>query len=502
MIDNRVKKTMVEMARLLNYIDELPQSVNGAILVSPYDVDGIQRTLRNFSYVFEDCNDIIRDNTHSAINGLIRTDGYNYFIDKIWFGYLMSAYDFGTPLRKYMDKDVVAMPSIDVENGELVHFSNQCQYIMVNNALGSGSFGKTVLLRDTFIDEKFVAKKYEPDFTDVGLKKQFYSTFLNEVKILHSLSHKNVVRVFKYHAYPEETTGFIFMEYIEGVHIDNFLKGNPQLINDIFKQLIKGFVYIEQRTIHRDIRPGNILVDTMGTVKIIDFGIGKSIENENTPNTFHNQIHRLTLSDEELNGEYTCKTDMFHFGVMLDRLIKEAKYNESQFFYSAILEKMSRKNPNDRYDSFADIMKEIDAFSLSKMNITKVNKALYQNFAGALFNALDYFIGKRIFNNNIDSFLEKLENVIDGNSFEEYIINISELLKCVINSDFHCNKSSNENLSRSDAKAFLRWVKKLSPPSQQLILNNLITKLSTKDTEPPVYNSPYYADDSFELTVK
>ncbi len=47
-------------------------------------------------------------------------------------------------------------------NGDLVLFIKQKDYIMLDNCLGSGSFGKTVLLQDPFIDEIFVAKKYEP----------------------------------------------------------------------------------------------------------------------------------------------------------------------------------------------------------------------------------------------------------------------------------------------------------------------------------------------------
>ena len=48
------------------------------------------------------------------------------------------------------------------DNGDIVQFVKQRDYIMINNDLGKGSFGKTVLLQDPFIDELLVAKKYEP----------------------------------------------------------------------------------------------------------------------------------------------------------------------------------------------------------------------------------------------------------------------------------------------------------------------------------------------------
>ena len=50
-----------------------------------------------------------------------------------------------------------------VNNGEIISFFRQKDYKVINNDLGSGSFGKTVLLQDPYIDELFVAKKYEPD---------------------------------------------------------------------------------------------------------------------------------------------------------------------------------------------------------------------------------------------------------------------------------------------------------------------------------------------------
>lgn len=48
--------------------------------------------------------------------------------------------------------------------GDIISFLKQKDYIMINNDLGEGSFGKTVLLQDPFIEELFVAKMYRPEF--------------------------------------------------------------------------------------------------------------------------------------------------------------------------------------------------------------------------------------------------------------------------------------------------------------------------------------------------
>lgn len=49
--------------------------------------------------------------------------------------------------------------SIEKKNGDIISFLKQKDYVMVNNDLGGGSFGKTVVLKDPYVDELFVAKK-------------------------------------------------------------------------------------------------------------------------------------------------------------------------------------------------------------------------------------------------------------------------------------------------------------------------------------------------------
>ena len=100
-------------------------------------------------------------------------------------------------------------------NGDIVRFFKDKEYIMLDNDLGGGSFGKTVLLKDPFIDDVFVAKKYEPAFSDEDEKKKFYKNFLDEIKIMYKLNHHNIVRIYNYYAYEDIYTGFIIMEYID-----------------------------------------------------------------------------------------------------------------------------------------------------------------------------------------------------------------------------------------------------------------------------------------------
>lgn len=75
--------------------------------------------------------------------------------------------------------------AINKQRGEIISFLKEKDYIMLNNDLGSGSFGKTVLIKDPFIGELFVAKKYEPQYAEI--KEQFFKNFLDEIKILYKM---------------------------------------------------------------------------------------------------------------------------------------------------------------------------------------------------------------------------------------------------------------------------------------------------------------------------
>jgi serine/threonine-protein kinase len=376
-------------------------------------------------------------------------------------------------------------------NNDIVTFLKQRDYVMINNNLGHGSFGKTVVLKDPFIDELFVAKKYEPEFDDKDLKEKFFKNFLDEIKILHKLNHKNIVRIYNYYAYEELLTGFILMEYIDGVTIDDYIQSECDTpftsikhvsLDDLFTQLIEGFCYIENHNIiHRDIREGNIMVDISGTVKIIDFGIGKTAKiNDKEIDSLNSKIDRAnanTLPQEHYEGIYTSKTDMFYLGDLFHRLITNVPdYADSIFSHSTILEKMMAKNPNDRFSSFAEIKEAIDKQDFINMNITQADKDVYLSLANHLYYTLDHFIDERKFNRDTEKFLSKLEQILRDNSFENEIQNNSDLLGSIITSNYRFN--SENHLSCIKLKVFLDWYKKTTKQSQQLILNNIISKLS------------------------
>lgn len=371
------------------------------------------------------------------------------------------------------------------KNGDIVSFLKQKDYKMINNSLGSGSFGKTVLLQDPFIDELFVAKMYKPEYE--GIKERFYANFLDEIKILYKLNHPNVVRIYNYYAYEKECTGYILMEYIEGQNIEEYFKGyiglfEPISLDMVFIQLIEGFSYIEkQGIIHRDIREGNILIDDKGTVKIIDFGIGKIFEKTDENDSLVEEINRAgsdTLPSEYYSGIYTSKTDMFYLAELFNRMLELVGEDYNDFSYYNILEKMMKKNPNDRYSSFEEIKDAVTKRDFSNIEITEEDKKVYLAFANLLNEVLVEFNDKREFVTNPDKFLVSLETALENNLFEKDIQNNVDITNSIVLGRYVYRPKV--SIPCDVVQRFVNWYKKLTENTKKVVLRNIISKLSVK----------------------
>lgn len=371
------------------------------------------------------------------------------------------------------------------QNGDLIPFLKQKDYIMVNNNLGSGSFGKTVLLQDPFIDELFVCKKYEPEFEDI--KELFYKNFLAEIKMMYKLNHPNIVRIYNYYAYEDACTGYILMEYIDGKNIGDFFSEyfppfESISLDNVFIQLIDAFCYMEScGIIHRDIREGNILIDNNGTVKVIDFGIGKVFSKpEEATDSLVDDIFRGasdTLPQEYYDGVYTNLTDMFYLAELLHRLINNSENCSWDIFsYKDILDKMMEKHPENRFESFSAVKEAIGKHDFINMDISGKDKKIYQAFTNSIYESIISYNTSPTFHTDPTVFISKLENSLKSNVFEDVIQHNPDVINCIVNCGYTYKKSA--RIPCELVKNFLSWFKSATQQSQALILNNFISKLA------------------------
>ena len=362
---------------------------------------------------------------------------------------------------------------------------------MIDDSLGEGSFGYTVLIKDPFIDELFVAKKYAPK-EEVD-KEEYYSNFLDEIKILYRLNHPNIVRIFNYYPYEKYHTGYIIMEYVNGKNIADYIKeeiidNGKRGLDNIFEQIIDAFCCIESnKIIHRDIRASNILITNDGTVKIIDFGIGKKIdENTEIGEVSHDSLARninrpYTLPQEYYEEKYTIKTDMFYIGELFNRLIMVGlEDDESIFFsYKKIIEKMMKENPDERFKSFSEIQEVISKNALDRLNVSEADKKTYRSFVDSYYACIAHFSEPPQYGNR-SQFIAGLEKILQENLFEDYVQNNGALVNCLVKSkySFYNQKRIVKN---KDLSNFIEWFKRYDKGAQDIIMSNIICKFNQID---------------------
>ena len=155
--------------------------------------------------------------------------------------------------------------------------------------------------------------------------------FRNERQILASLDHPNIARLHD-GGTTEDGVLYFIMELIEGQPIDQYCVQNelsvPELLA-IFLQVCSAVQYAHQRLIiHRDIKPGNILVASGGTPKLLDFGIAKILDSEAASGQIDATLtafRSLTpgyASPEQVRGEHiTTASDVYSLGVVLYELL-------------------------------------------------------------------------------------------------------------------------------------------------------------------------------------
>lgn len=300
------------------------------------------------------------------------------------------------------------------------------EYRKIKN-LGKGAVGEVFLLKDEVIDMLFACKEYLPISEHPNI---CYENFVKEIKCLYLLHHKNVVRVYDYHLYPDEGTGFIVMEYIDGIDIENYVSKNADKLDVLFEQAIEAFAYIHSSEIlHRDIRSKNILITDDGILKVIDFGFGKKIDFST------DKLKSVTLNwiasppDEFKESRYDFQTEVYFIGALFNSLISNNDIEHSK--YQDIIDKMIQKNPAERITSFTKV-KSMIYKEHNDINIfTEKERLVYKEFADKLLISLNWIHPYEKYQ-DIQEVISNLRVCYQNNMLEERISNRVALLECFV----------------------------------------------------------------------
>jgi len=364
----------------------------------------------------------------------------------------------------------------------IIKFIKSKDFVLLEE-LGRGACGKTVKLFDDVINETFVCKKYEPFYEEH--KEILFDNFIQEIKLLYLLNHKNVVRIFNYYIYPKKQTGYILMEYIEGNDIESYLIDNPQNINNIFNQCVSGFLHLEKcKILHRDIRPLNILVSNDNELKIIDFGFGKKASSNSD---FDKSISLNWWCEPPIdfkNKQYDFNTEVYFVGKLFEKIIKDRDI--STFKYSALLSKMCDPDPITRIPSFSDVSNALSENRFLEIEFNYFEQKTYREFSTSLTSAISKIEIDCKYYEDSELIQQKLDDCYRKTMLEELVPSNPIITKCFLNGSFYFTKKI--FFPVSEIKAFIELIRSCSQDKKNIIFENLFLKLDSIErySESPV----------------
>lgn len=195
--------------------------------------------------------------------------------------------------------------------------------------VGRGGMGTVYLARrsDGLFEQQVAIKVVTPE----SAGQEVIQRFQQERAILASLVHPNIARLYDGGS-TEEGWPYFVMEYVEGKPIDQWCDDRKLNISErirLFRAVCDAVQFaLQHRVIHRDLKPGNILVTEEGTVKLLDFGIAKLVRvdaDHKTALATRTGMRLMTpeyASPEQIRAEeITPLSDLYSLGVILYELV-------------------------------------------------------------------------------------------------------------------------------------------------------------------------------------
>ena len=269
----------------------------------------------------------------------------------------------------------------------------------VISLLGTGGMAHVYLARDLILDRDVAVKILRFDFQN---NKEALRRFQREALSTTQLIHPNIVSV--YDVDEDDGLQYIVMEYIEGTDLKEYIQHHgpttPEDAIHIMNQVLSAMALAHQnRIIHRDIKPQNLLISKDNTIKVTDFGIAVALSHTSITqtNSLLGSVHYI--SPEQARGSVTTtRSDLYALGIVLYELlsgevpfdgesavsialkhfqeeipsVREVNPAVPQALENVIL-KATAKEPVDRYNSCEEMQQDL----LTSLNPSRLNESIF-----------------------------------------------------------------------------------------------------------------------------
>lgn len=276
--------------------------------------------------------------------------------------------------------------------------SKKISHFRLKNLLGAGAMGKVYRAEDLAARRDVALKILGPEYAKYP---HFLQRFQNEARALGKLNHPNIVAAFDV----GEDGGryYVVMELCEGQSLEERLKNKkpipvPESL-EIALQSARGLEHAHARgLIHRDIKPGNILVSKDGVSKILDLGLSKNTESSDGFSTAQGMTvgtpHYMSPEQARGSAQTDLRTDIYSLGCTLfhmltgyppfvaktpekimEKHLKERAPKPSEIrpeipaYVDALVLRMMAKKPEDRYTDCEALISDLRRVMHGKMPI-------------------------------------------------------------------------------------------------------------------------------------
>lgn len=227
-----------------------------------------------------------------------------------------------TRLPSLKDISVSQTETLQTPIKELTTGSSFAGRYQIIEELGKGGMGRVYKVFDQEVQAKMALKLIKPE---ISADKQTIDRFRNELKIARDISHKNICRM--YDLGKEAGNYFITMEYVSGEDLKSFIRRSRQLVVGtaifIARQVCEGLAEAHRLgVVHRDLKPGNIMIDREGNAKIMDFGIARSFSIKGITGAGVMIGTPEYMSPEQVEGkEVDQRSDIYSLGIILYEML-------------------------------------------------------------------------------------------------------------------------------------------------------------------------------------
>lgn len=257
--------------------------------------------------------------------------------------------------------------------------------------LGGGGMGTVFQARDSHFPEakRLVAIKemITPATGDPNQRTSMFKTFQREANILAALSHPAIPKIYEF--FTTDYRAYLVMEYINGSDLDALLARTRSLpvekVIDWAIELCDVLDYLHsnkpQPIIFRDVKPANIMIDSLGKVRLIDFGIAKIFEGDKK----HTMIGTEGYSaPEQYRGDVNPSSDIYGLGATLHHVLtrKDPRVEPPFSFHErpilrlnplvppsliAVVDRALQQRVEDRFTSCAEMKQNLEKVRTSNM---------------------------------------------------------------------------------------------------------------------------------------